>query len=95
MGRVFANGPRDWSSIPGQVIPIAKKMLLDTSLLNTQHYKVCIKGKVEHSQEVVPSPPLWCDSYLKRSLWVALDYGRQLLLIYIKRYTHTHTHSQR
>ena len=26
------------------------KMLLDTSLLNTQYYKVCIKGKVEQSR---------------------------------------------
>ena len=25
-------------------------MVLDTSLLNTQHYKVCIKGKVEQSK---------------------------------------------
>ena len=28
-----------------------KKMLLDISLLNTWHYKVCIKGKVEQSRE--------------------------------------------
>ena len=28
-----------------------KKMVLDTSLLNTQHYKVSIKGKVEQSRE--------------------------------------------
>ena len=27
------------------------KMVLDTSLLNTQHYKVKIKGKVEQSRE--------------------------------------------
>ena len=27
------------------------KMVLDTSLLNTQHYKVMIKGKVEQSRE--------------------------------------------
>ena len=26
-------------------------MVLDTSLLNTQDYKVCIKGKVEQSKE--------------------------------------------
>ena len=42
--RVFANGP---GSIPGRVIPNTLKMVLDTSLLNTQHYKVRIKGKVE------------------------------------------------
>ena len=28
-----------------------KKMVLDTSLLNAQHYKVRFKGKVEHSRE--------------------------------------------
>ena len=28
-----------------------KKMVLDSSLLNTQHYKVQIKGKVEQSRE--------------------------------------------
>ena len=27
------------------------QMVLDTSLLNTQHYKVCIKSKVEQSRE--------------------------------------------
>ena len=47
VGRVFANGPGDLSSIPGHVIPKTLKMVLDTSLLNTQQYKVRIKGKVE------------------------------------------------
>ena len=51
MGRVFANDPGDWGSIPGQVIPKTLKMVLDAYLLNTQHYKVCIKGKVEKSRE--------------------------------------------
>ena len=45
--RVFANGPGDLGSIPGRVIPKTQKMVLDASLLNTQHYKVRIKGKVE------------------------------------------------
>ena len=30
---------------------LKKKMVLDASLLNTQHYKVRIKGKVEQSRE--------------------------------------------
>ena len=38
--RVFANGPEDLGSIPGQVIPRTKKMVLDASLLNAQHCKV-------------------------------------------------------
>ena len=51
VGRVFANGPGDLGSIPGRVIPKTLKMVLDTSLLNTQQYKVHIKGKVEQSWE--------------------------------------------
>ena len=51
VGRVFANGPGDLGSIPGWVTPKTLKMVLDISLLNTQHYKVCIKGKVEQSRE--------------------------------------------
>ena len=51
VGRVFAYGPRDWSSIPGQVIPKTQKIVRDISLLNTQHYKVRIKGKVDQSRE--------------------------------------------
>ena len=64
MSRVFVNGPEDWGSIPGQVIPETQKMILDVALLNTQHYKVQIKGKVEQSREgVTPSPTPWCHSY--------------------------------
>ena len=51
MSRVFVNGPEDRGSIPGRVIPKTQKMLLDAALLNTQHYKVRIKGKVEQSRE--------------------------------------------
>ena len=51
MVRVFANGPEDLGSIPGQVTPKIQKMVLDASLLNTQKYKVGIKGKVEQSRE--------------------------------------------
>ena len=58
MVRVFANGPGDLSSIPGRVIPKTqkkkkkkKKKVPDATLLNTQHYKVRIKGKIEQSRE--------------------------------------------
>ena len=47
VSRVFANGPGDRGSIPGRVIPKTLKMVLDTSLLNTQQDKVHIKGKVD------------------------------------------------
>ena len=51
MSRVFANGPEDRGSIPDRVIPKTLKVVLDASLLSTQHYKVCNKGKVEQSRE--------------------------------------------
>ena len=38
-------------SLPGRIITKTLKMVLDTSLLNTQQYKVRIKGKVEQSRE--------------------------------------------
>ncbi len=49
MNRVFANGPEDWGSIPGRVIPKTQKMVIDASLLNTQHYPI------------YPTPPLGQD----------------------------------
>ena len=51
MSRVFVNGPGDRCSIPGQVIPKTQKLIPDATLLNTQHYKVRIKGKVKQSRE--------------------------------------------
>ena len=47
MVRVFAKGPGELGSIPGRVIPKTQKMVLYATLLNTQYYKVRIKGKVE------------------------------------------------
>ena len=86
VGRVFATGPGDMGSIPGCIIPKTLKMVLDISLLNTQQYKVRIKGKVEQSRErVALSPRPRCSSYWKGSLLFALDYGCQLY-IYITLY---------
>ena len=51
MSRVFAKGPGGWELIPSRVIPKTQKMVLAATLLNTQHYKVRIKGKVEQSME--------------------------------------------
>ena len=51
MVRVFSNGLGDLGSIPGQVILKMQKIVLDASLLNTQHYKVQIKVKVGQSWE--------------------------------------------
>ena len=43
---VFFNGPGDRGSIPSLVIPTTQKMVFDTFLLNTRHYKVSIMSKV-------------------------------------------------
>ena len=51
VGRVFAIGPEGLGSISGHVILKTLNMVLDTSLLNTQQYKLCIKGKVEQSRK--------------------------------------------
>ena len=64
MGKVFATGPGDRGSVLGRVIPKTLKMVLDASLLNTQQYKVRIKGKVEQSRKgVAPSPTPRFSSY--------------------------------
>ena len=65
VGRVFANG-----QIPGRVIPKTLKMVLDTSLLNTQQYKVHIKWS-NPGKGVASSPTPRCSSYWKGSLLVA------------------------
>ena len=44
MGKVFANHPSSSRTKDSKIV-------LDTSLLNTQHYKLRIKGKVEQSRE--------------------------------------------
>ena len=63
VGKVYANGPGDLGSIPGRVIPKTLKIVLDTSLLNTQRYKVHIKGKMEQSRErSSASLTTWCSS---------------------------------
>ena len=51
MVRVFVNGLGDLGSIPSRVIPKTQKMVLDAILLNTRHYKVRIKSKVEQYRE--------------------------------------------
>ena len=71
MSRLFANDPGDRGSIPGRVIPKTQKMVLNIALLNTQHYKVEIKGKVEQSREWSSALP--CSSYWKGSLRVTLN----------------------
>ena len=52
-------------------------MELDTSLLNTQQYKVHIKDKGEQSRERI------CINW-KGSLKVVLDYNRRLYFFYLE-----------
>ena len=51
MSWILSNGLEDWGSILYQAIPKTQKMVLDAALLNTQDYKIRIKGKVEQSRE--------------------------------------------
>ena len=55
--RVFFNGLGDHGSIPGRFIAKSQNMLLDASLLNTQHNKLRIKGKVEQSRKTSSTLP--------------------------------------
>ena len=82
VGRVFANGPGGIGSILGRVILKILKMVLDTSLPNTQHYKVRIKSKWSNlGKEVPPCPTSRCRGYWKEVPQVALDYGHQLYFL--------------
>ena len=59
-------------------------MVLDTSFLNTQQYKIRIKGKEEQGKGVAPSITTRSSSYGKGSFLVALDYDRPLYFFYKK-----------
>ena len=73
--RVFANGPRDLSSIPGRVIPKTfKKWYLIPSCLTLSNIRYVSRVKWSNpGKGVVPSPTPRCSSYRKGSLLVALD----------------------
>ena len=47
----IASGLEDWGSIPGWVILKTQKNGAWYCLVNTQHYKVQVKGKVEQAKE--------------------------------------------
>ena len=83
MGSVFANGPGDRDSISGWSHTNESKMVLDAALLNSQHYKVWIKGKRNNpGKGVGMSPTPQCSNYCKKRLWVTLD-NSQTTYIYI------------
>ena len=57
ISRVFAKASGDRGSVPGRVKPKTQKIVLDAALLNTQHEKVWIKGKVEQFRESISALP--------------------------------------
>ena len=79
---MFVNDPGGRDSISGRVILKTEKIVLEVVLLNTQHYKLRLKGKVE--QGVLVFPTFRCSSFWKRNLRVALDFSRQHLYKYMK-----------
>ena len=70
VNRVFANSLGGLCSIPGRVIPKTLKMVLDTSLLYTQQYKVGNKGKVEQSRERSSALPTVAVAIKKVAFWL-------------------------
>ena len=89
VSKVFANGLENQYSI--QVIPKNQKIVLDSSLLNTQHYKVCIKGKVKQSRKrIMPLLHLSGVAIEKGTFRSPLDYSCQLIYIYMYIYIIQH-----
>ena len=81
VGRVFASGPGDLGSISGSVIPRLLEWYLIPHCLTLSLIRCVSRVKWSNpGKEVAPSPTPQCSSYWKRSLLIALDYGRQLYL---------------
>ena len=68
ISRTFANGRGDSGSNLGRLIPRTKKIVLDATLLNSQHYK----GRTNWSNPGAPYPTPPFRSYRRRRLRVAL-----------------------
>ena len=91
----FANGPEDLGSIPGRIIPKTSKIVFDTSLLNTQQYKLCIKDKVEQSGErssalsyttvvAIEKGAFWLPSTMVTFFYnVLINYFYSIIIIYL------------
>ena len=62
MSRVFPNGLGDWGSIQDQVILKTQEMVLDSALLNIQHFMIRIKWR-NPGNGVAPSPTSQSSSY--------------------------------
>ena len=82
MSRVFTNGPGNWVSIPGRVIPKTQKIILDAAFLTLSIIRYGSRVKWSNPLNgVAPSPTPRCSSYWKGCLWFTLDYGCQLTLL--------------
>ena len=88
MSTGLANGPGDRGSTPGRVILTTQKLILDSALLNTQQYKVWMKGKGEQCREWSGTAPLQLDVVNPR---VTLDYDHQLMRTKAQTYINIHT----
>ena len=82
VGKMFTKGLWGRGSIPGWVIQKTQKMVLDTSLLNTQDYKVLFKSKVEQ---------YGVEAYEKGAFGLLSTSVANFT--YTHTHTHTHTHS--
>ena len=61
---MFASGPVELVSIAGHIIPNTLKMILDTSLLNTQQYKIRHAGHCWRSKdELISDVLLWTPTH--------------------------------
>ena len=84
MSRVFANGPGNRGSIPGRVISKTQKWYLMPPCLILSIIRNGSRVKRSNpGRGVVPSTTPRCSSHWKGSLRFSLEYGRQLILIYI------------
>ena len=90
MDKVFANGPRDWGSIPGRVRPKTQKMVIGLTLLNNLYFKVQIQSKWSNTEKwVAPFPKSQYSSYWKGAFQLPSTTVTILLIdIYIHGYVH-------
>ena len=82
---MFTNGPKDRGTIHDRVIPTTQRMVFDTSLHNTQHYKVHIKGKVVQFRKREPSCRPWLRSltqYIYIYIYIYIIYIYIYIYIY-------------
>ena len=84
VGRLFTNCLGNLGSTPDRVIPKTLKWYLILPCLTLSNIRYISRVKRSNTGNgVAPSPLPQCSSYWKGILRVALDYGRQLYLLYM------------